>query len=117
MTAVLNGRNEEMQYMLPMKVSLSLILLCAVSSCSLVTVPVKTAGAIVTTTVKTTGTIVTAPFGGETEEDREEREAREKKRKREEVRRVNTYYADPAPYPLPGTYGEPPPPYGYPPRR
>lgn len=99
-----------------MKISLSLFLLCVVtSSCSLVTVPVKTAGAIVTTTVKTTGTIVTAPFGGENEEDREERESREKKRKREEVRRVNTYYEDPAPYPLPGTYGEPPPPpYGYP---
>lgn len=102
-----------------MKISLSLILLCAVSSsCSLVTVPVKTAGAIVTTTVKTTGTIVTAPFDRDNDEDREEREVREKKLKREEVRRVNTYYEEPAPYALPGTYGEPPPPpYGHPPRR
>lgn len=33
-----------------------------VSSCSLITVPVKTAGSIVNTTVSTTGRVVTAPF-------------------------------------------------------
>lgn len=33
-----------------------------VSSCSLITVPVKTAGSIVTTTVSTTGRVVAAPF-------------------------------------------------------
>lgn len=100
-----------------MKSSLSLILLCAItSSCSLVTVPVKTAGAIVTTTVKTTGTIVTAPFGGEDDDDKEAREAREKKLKREEVRRVHTYDEQPTQYALPGTYAEPPPPYAYPAR-
>jgi hypothetical protein len=32
------------------------------SSCSLVTVPVKTAGSVVNTTVKTTGRVVEAPF-------------------------------------------------------
>ncbi len=100
-----------------MKLPTGIILLClAGSSCSLVTVPVKTAGAIVTTTVKTTGTIVTAPFGGEDDEDREDQEKREKKSRREEVRRVHTYYEEPAPYALPGTYTEPPPPYAYPAR-
>ena len=33
-----------------------------VSSCSLITVPVKTAGSFVNTTVSTTGRVVTAPF-------------------------------------------------------
>ena len=34
------------------------------SSCSLVTVPVKTAGSVANTTVKTTGKVLTAPFKG-----------------------------------------------------
>jgi len=41
---------------------LSSILCLGVSSCSLITVPVKTAGSIVTTTVSTTGRVVAAPF-------------------------------------------------------
>ena len=37
------------------------------SSCSLVTVPVKTAGSVANTTVKTTGKVLTAPFKGRAE--------------------------------------------------
>ncbi len=97
-----------------MKSTLSLVLLClASSSCALVTVPVKTAGAIVTTTVETTGTIVSAPFGGGKDDDEEEeKKARKKRGKREEVRRVDTYHEEPAPYARPAPYYSDP--YAYP---
>lgn len=53
-----------MQFIACMKTGLLLSsLLClGASSCSLITVPVKTAGSIVTTTVSTTGRVVAAPF-------------------------------------------------------
>jgi hypothetical protein len=53
-----------MQFIAHMENGLRLccVLCLGVSSCSLITVPVKTVGSIVTTTVSTTGRVVAAPF-------------------------------------------------------
>ena len=66
------------------------------TSCSLVTVPVKTAGSIVTTTVSTTGKVVTAPFNaiGRNKDSKEEEKEKEKPRnvtpEQEQLRAVGT---------------------------
>ncbi|MGV3660049.1 MAG: hypothetical protein ACO1TE_07685 [Prosthecobacter sp.] len=94
----------------PMKLLFGLFLCLASSGCVLVAVPVAAAGAVAVTTVKTTGAIVTAPFDDDDEdedEEREKKESRREKRNLEEVRRVETYYAEPARHVYPAPYGHP----------
>ena len=54
-----------------------LLFVFSLSSCSLITVPVKTAGAIVETSIKTTGKIVTAPFDRGSSEEENAKEEKE----------------------------------------
>ena len=79
-------------YDMKTRILLTYVLCLMTSSCSLVTVPVKTAGGIVKTTVSTTGKVVTAPFDavGRSKASKKEKEAAKRAAEEEQISQTTT---------------------------